>query len=174
MAVAPAALLVAQGSAFDPASVVVTGTFADGSTRALSADEYTVTGYDTATVGTRTATVSADASLTATDAAAVEATLAVEVLRAWAATQVYNTGEAAIHDGTRWVASWWTKNQKPGDVYGPWQQQITASDGTAVWTASRIFVAGDVVVSGDVRYTAKWWTRGQTPGDANGPWKKIG
>ncbi len=172
--VAPGSLLVPLGGTFDPASVVVTGTFADGSTRALTSDEYTVAGFDTATVGARTATVSAAAGLAATDAAAVEVALPIEVLRVWAATQTYNTGEAVIYDGTRWVASWWTKNQKPGDVYGPWQQQITASDGTAVWTASRIFVAGDVVVSGDARYTAKWWTRGQTPGDANGPWRVIG
>lgn len=171
--VTPGALLVPVGATFDPASVAVTGAFVDGSTRALNADEYTAVGFDTASAGTRTVTVRAEAGLVATDAAAVEATLSLEVLRAWSATQVYNTGEAVVHDGTRWVASWWTKNQKPGDVYGPWQQQITASDGTAVWTASRIFVAGDTVVLNDVRYTAKWWTRGQIPGDPNGPWKKL-
>ncbi len=174
VSVAPGALLVAVGATYDPASVVVTGTFADGTTRALTAAEYAVSGFETATLGKRTVTVRAEAVLAATGAAALEASLSLEVLRAWIAAQVYNTGEAVIYNGSRWVASWWTQNQKPGDVYGPWQQQITAPDGTAVWTASRIFVAGDTVVLNDVRYTAKWWTRGQTPGDPNGPWKKLG
>lgn len=175
VAVTPASLLVAVGASFDAASVTVTGTFADGTTRALTAAEYTVAGFDTATVGTRTATVRAAAGLAATDAAAVEAALRVEVLRAWTATQIYNTNEAVIYNGTRWVASWWTQNQKPGDVNGPWQEQITAPDGTIVWTASRIFTGNEVVVHQGVTYRAQWWTRGQTPGaDQNGPWKKVG
>jgi len=171
--VAPGALLVAVGTTYDPASVVVTGTFADGTTRALTAAEYAVSGFDTATAGMRTVSVRADAALAATGAASPAASLSLEVLRAWTAAQTYNTGDAVIQGGTRWVASWWTQNQKPGDVNGPWQQQITAPDGTAVWTASRVFVAGDTVVLNDVRYTAKWWTRGQAPGDPNGPWKRI-
>lgn len=174
VSVAPSSLLVPVGAGFDAASAVVTATFADGSTRALTAAEYEVEGFDTATAGARTATVRAAAALAATDAAPVEAALKFEVLRAWTATQAYNTGEAVIHDGSRWVASWWTKNQKPGDVYGPWQQQVVAADGTAVWTASRTFGAGDVVTHKEVRYTAKWWTRGQAPGDPYGPWAKVG
>ena len=45
-----------------------------------------------------------------------------------------------------WRALWWTKNQAPGDPYGPWEQMVTTQDGAAVWTPSRIFTVGDVVV----------------------------
>lgn len=171
---APTSLMVAVGAQFDPAAVTVTGTFADGSTRALAADEYRVTGFDTAAAGTVTATLRAEAGLVATGADAVEATLAVEVLRAWAAGRTFLAGDAVLYDGTRWVASWWTQGQRPGDPYGPWQQQIEDADGTAVWTASRIFTAGDVVSHDGHTYKAKWWTRAQTPGTPYGPWELIG
>lgn len=78
------------------------------------------------------------------------------------------------YKGSVWRASWWTKNQAPGDPYGPWQEIVSTSDGTAVWTPSRIFVAGDRAEYQGVVYQAKWWTRNQKPGDPNGPWSSIG
>ena len=93
---------------------------------------------------------------------------------AWVATATYTTGDQVSYDGSTWTASWWTRNQKPGDVNGPWQEIVTTSDGAAVWTASRIFDAGDEAVYDGVTYVAQWWTRDQKPGEANGPWKKLG
>jgi hypothetical protein len=26
-----------------------------------------------------------------------------------------------VHDGDRYRAKWWTRNQEPGDPHGPWQ-----------------------------------------------------
>ena len=171
---APSSLLVAVGAEFDPAAVTLTGSFADGTTRALTASEYSVVGFDTAAPAKLTVSLRADASLTATGADAVEATLSVEVLRPWAIGQAYPSGAAVLYEGTRWVASWYTKGQRPGDVNGPWQQQIEGADGTAVWTASRIFNAGDVVSHAGHTYKAKWWTRAQAPGTPYGPWELIG
>ncbi|HWK93104.1 MAG TPA: LamG-like jellyroll fold domain-containing protein [Luteimicrobium sp.] len=93
---------------------------------------------------------------------------------AWDAKAVYQAGASVAFGGSVWTASWWTQNQKPGDPYGPWQEIVTAVDGTAVWTASRIFDTGDRVVYQGSTYVAKWWTRNQAPGAANGPWKKVG
>ncbi|MFD0733707.1 LamG-like jellyroll fold domain-containing protein [Planotetraspora mira] len=93
---------------------------------------------------------------------------------AWTAGKVYNTGDQASYRGSVWRALWWTQNQTPGDPYGPWEQIVSAADGTAVWTPSRVFVAGDRADYQGVVYQAQWWTRNQTPGDPNGPWKRIG
>lgn len=91
---------------------------------------------------------------------------------AWSATETYTAGDTVTHDGSLWKASWWTANQKPGaSPYGPWQETITTTDGTAVWTPSRIFTTGDVVTSGDNHYTAKWWTRNQKPQDNTAVWE---
>jgi 5'-nucleotidase len=92
----------------------------------------------------------------------------------WSASTVYNTGDLVFYQGSTWQALWWTKNQTPGDPYGPWEQMVTTRDGTAVWTPSRIFTAGDVVVYQGKKYVAQWWTRNQVPGQPYGPWKSVG
>lgn len=171
---APGTVLLPVGSAFAAAGVVVTGSFADGSTRALRVDEFEVRGFTSAAPGEPIVTLRAAAGLLNAQAAPVEATVKVTVLRAWATGDTYQTGDAVVFDGSRWVASWWTRAQRPGDVNGPWQQYLSTPDGTAVWTASRIFTAGDVVTLGGATYRAKWWTRAQEPGSPNGPWQRIG
>ncbi|MFU8870862.1 ExeM/NucH family extracellular endonuclease [Micromonospora sp. SL4-19] len=93
---------------------------------------------------------------------------------AWSASKVYNTGDKVSYQGSTWQALWWTQNQTPGDPYGPWQQMVTAADGTAVWTPSRIFDTGDTVVYQGKKYVAQWWTRNQVPGQPYGPWKSVG
>lgn len=103
------------------------------------------------------------------------ATLALQTAPAWNAETVYTGGELVSFDGRLWKASWWTRNQTPGDVTGPWQELATDQDGEIVWTATRIFNAGDVVVHDGIRFEARWWTRNQTP-DAStprGPWERI-
>ena len=93
---------------------------------------------------------------------------------AWSAGTVYTSGDLVSYDGSIWEAQWWTKNQKPGDPYGPWEQLATAPDGTALWTPSRVFNARDVAEYQGAKYIAKWWTRDQKPGDKNGPWQRQG
>ncbi|MDG6108846.1 ExeM/NucH family extracellular endonuclease [Dactylosporangium aurantiacum] len=92
---------------------------------------------------------------------------------AWSASKVYLNGDKVTYQGSVWQALWWTQNQTPGDPYGPWQQIVTAPDGTAVWTASRVFTAGNIVLYQGKKYVAKWWTRNQPPGDQWGPWQLV-
>ncbi|MFJ8582806.1 ExeM/NucH family extracellular endonuclease [Micromonospora sp. NPDC093277] len=92
---------------------------------------------------------------------------------AWNASKVYNTGDQVSYQGSTWEALWWTQKQTPGDPYGPWQQMVTAADGTAVWTPSRIFDTGDTVVYQGKKYVAQYWTRNQAPGQPYGPWKSV-
>ncbi|WP_402464004.1 carbohydrate-binding protein [Isoptericola aurantiacus] len=93
-------------------------------------------------------------------------------LPVWDAGTVYTAGDRVTFEGALFEATWWTKNQAPGEPYGPWQEIAETSDGVAVWTPSRIFTAGDVVVHDGVTYTAQWWTRNQEPGTSSwGPWQ---
>ena len=98
---------------------------------------------------------------------------AINILPAWTAASVYNTGIQVSYQGSTWQALWWTQNQTPGDPTGPWEQIIDNPDGTAVWTASRVFNAGDRATYQGSTWQALWYTRNQTPGDPNGPWEQI-
>lgn len=162
------------GDLWDPGTLGVTGSFADGTSRSLTADEYAVTGYDSTRAGTITLAVAVTASLRAVGAPAVADALTITVIvpvLEWNAQTAYNTGDRVTDDGALWQASWWTRNQKPGNPYGPWQEVSTAPDGTAIWTPSRIFGAGDTVIYNGVRYTAKWWTRNEAPGERYRSWQ---
>ena len=91
----------------------------------------------------------------------------------WNAPTVYHTGDTVAFQGSIWQALWCTQFQAPGNPYGPWQQIVTAPDGTAIWTASRVFTAGDTVLYQGKKYVAQWWTRNQVPGRPYGPWKVV-
>ena len=41
----------------------------------------------------------------------------------WMASWVYTGGEIVQYKGHLWQAKWWTRNQAPGDPYGPWQDR---------------------------------------------------
>lgn len=41
--------------------------------------------------------------------------------RAWTPSWIYTGGETVAHEGHTWRAKWWTRNQAPGDPYGPWE-----------------------------------------------------
>ncbi|MEK8108454.1 carbohydrate-binding protein [Micromonospora sp. M12] len=40
----------------------------------------------------------------------------------WTASRIFNSGDLALHDGRKWRAQWYTRNQKPGDRNGPWEE----------------------------------------------------
>ncbi|WP_129783251.1 S8 family serine peptidase [Promicromonospora panici] len=48
-----------------------------------------------------------------------------ETYQAWTRSWVYTGGEVVEHDGHLWEAKWWTRNQKPGTPWGPWEDQGT-------------------------------------------------
>ena len=41
---------------------------------------------------------------------------------AWDRTTIYTEGDRVTHDGTVYEAKWWTRNQVPGDPWGPWSK----------------------------------------------------
>jgi chitodextrinase len=42
---------------------------------------------------------------------------------AWTTSWIYTGGETVHHEGRLWQAKWWTRNQEPGDPYGPWRDR---------------------------------------------------
>ena len=42
-------------------------------------------------------------------------------VQAWAADRVYDRGDKALYRGKTYTAQWWTRNQTPGQKWGPWQ-----------------------------------------------------
>ncbi|WP_404430003.1 exo-alpha-sialidase [Microbacterium lacus] len=92
----------------------------------------------------------------------------------WDKTAVYTKGKMVTFAGQLWVATWWTKDQAPGDATGAWQQIVTTDAGIALWVPTRIFVKADVVIHEGAAYVAKWWTRNQQPdGTARSPWEEL-
>jgi len=149
------------------------GTRADGSTVALAAADVSATGWDSSRAGSAAVTFTVRPGLTATGTGPVTAQATFVFAAAWSATTAYNNGDRVVFGGTLWTASWWTRNQTPGDPTGSWQQIRTAPDGTAIWTASRVFNTGDIVIHDGLRYKAGYWTRNETPGGTTGAWQQI-
>lgn len=92
---------------------------------------------------------------------------------AYSSTVVFTAGDEVYFEGRLFRASYWTKNQTPGDPNGPWQEIATNGAGIAIWTASRIFQGGDVAVFDGKTWRAQWYTRNQLPGNPNGPWVEL-
>jgi chitodextrinase len=101
------------------------------------------------------------------------ATATVNLPPAWSPTTQYKAGAKVSYTGKPYLAAWNSKNQKPGDPTGAWQELAMTERGDTLWTASRIFDTGDVVVYQDKTFRARWWTRNQAPGDPKGPWEEI-
>ncbi|MDQ7904932.1 Ig-like domain repeat protein [Phytohabitans sp. ZYX-F-186] len=107
------------------------------------------------------------------DPASATVTVTVDLPAAWSATKVYDNGDRVTYQGKVYLASWYSKNNKPGDPNGPWQELAMTEEGVAIWTPSRVFDTGDVAEHDGKRWRARWYTRNQKPGDANGPWEEI-
>lgn len=45
----------------------------------------------------------------------------------WTASWTYTGGETVVHNGEVFRAKWWTRNQVPGDPWGPWQSLGSAT-----------------------------------------------
>ena len=92
---------------------------------------------------------------------------------AWNPATAYKAGVRVSLNGKVYLAAWASKNQKPGDPYGAWEELAMSEEGVTVWTASRVFVAADVVRFEDKTFRARWYSRNQKPGDPNGPWEEL-
>lgn len=38
----------------------------------------------------------------------------------WTESRIFHGDDVVVHDGATYVAKWWTRNQEPGDPWGPW------------------------------------------------------
>ena len=48
------------------------------------------------------------------------ATTAADGTAIWTPSRIFTAGEKVVHEGKKYVAQWWTRNQVPGTPYGPW------------------------------------------------------
>jgi chitodextrinase len=39
----------------------------------------------------------------------------------WTSSRIFTAGDVVEHDGARFTAQWWTRNQEPGAQHGPWK-----------------------------------------------------
>lgn len=92
----------------------------------------------------------------------------------WAATTVYGAGDLVRFEGVTWEALWYSRNDTPGDVRGPWSQRNPVDDdGIADWAPSTVYDTGDRVYFEGATYEAMWYSRGDEPGGRNSPWLLI-
>jgi uncharacterized repeat protein (TIGR02543 family) len=96
----------------------------------------------------------------------------------WTASWIYNGGETVAYDGNLYKAAWYTRDSKPGDPNGAWEQigaPITTDQGTFLtWTASWTYNGGETVAYNGHLYKAQWYTMNQAPGTTGGPWLDLG
>ncbi|MFC4242544.1 InlB B-repeat-containing protein [Gryllotalpicola reticulitermitis] len=97
---------------------------------------------------------------------------------AWTASWIYNGGETVAYNGALYKAAWYTRDSKPGDPDGAWEQigaPVATDQGTfAAWTASWIYNGGETVAYNGHLYKAQWYSRNQTPGTAGSAWQDLG
>ncbi|WP_028454100.1 carbohydrate-binding protein [Chitinilyticum litopenaei] len=92
---------------------------------------------------------------------------------AWDAARTYSGGELVSYNGQTYKAKWWTQNDAPGNAYGPWELQQSAS-GPQAWDSTRVYNTGDQATYNGNLYQARWWTQGNAPGEEWGPWELRG
>lgn len=123
--------------------------------------------------GTHPLTVSYSGS-DSLDAAPGSVTATVNLPPVWSPAASYKAGERVSLDGKIYLASWTSKNQKPGAPYGAWEELAMTEDGTTIWTASRVFRTGDRALYEGQLYEAKWFNNNQPPSAApSGPWRPV-
>ena len=91
----------------------------------------------------------------------------------WTPSRVFTTGDVVVYDGTKYKALWWTRNQVPGGVGGPWSEIAAPTRRAAfpAWSAATVYVGGEKVTYLGHTYQAQWWTAGTAPGTPWSAWK---
>lgn len=99
----------------------------------------------------------------------------------WNSSLVYWANDQVSYNGNLYKAKWYTQNQTPGDIYGPWAflgscNGAGGSSGTScasvpTWNTSDAYNQDTEVIYNSKKYKAKWYTQSQIPGDIYGPWE---
>ncbi|WP_426592868.1 lamin tail domain-containing protein [Cellulomonas sp. McL0617] len=93
----------------------------------------------------------------------------------WTPSRVFTAGDVVVDNGKKYKAQWWTRNQVPGAVGGPWTEipaPVPAGSFPA-WSAATVYVGGETVTYLGHTYLAQWWTTGTAPGTPWTAWKLI-
>ena len=93
----------------------------------------------------------------------------------WTPSRVFTTGDVVVYNGTMYKAMWWTRNQVPGGVGGPWSElpaPVPAGSSPA-WSAATVYLGGEKVAYLGHTYQAQWWTSGVAPGTSWSAWKLL-
>lgn len=85
----------------------------------------------------------------------------------WQANTVYVAGDQVQFDNKLYQARWWSKNEKPGPVWGSWE--LAAQDNLE-WSAFSTYQLDDQVIYEGKVYRAQYWNANERPGDS-GAWK---
>ena len=84
----------------------------------------------------------------------------------WTPSRIFVDGDVVTYEGKKYRAMWWTRNQTPTTVFGPWQE-IVPPGTIAAFNPNTIYYGGETVTYNGRTYTAQWWTRLVPPGT---PW----
>ena len=88
-------------------------------------------------------------------------------LQTWNSATIYFANDQITFNGNLYKAKWYTQNQIPGDIYGPWAYigSCTGSGGSSTicsgipqWTSTGVFQTGNEAVYNGTKYIAKWYT----------------
>ncbi|WP_082104311.1 discoidin domain-containing protein [Demequina soli] len=97
---------------------------------------------------------------------------------AWTASGVYTAGDRVVYQGKLWQAQWWTRNEAPGQAWGPWMElgaPVETSLGSVrEWTASMVYTRGGLAVAGGHVWRAAYWLRGVQPAAGVAGWADLG
>lgn len=88
---------------------------------------------------------------------------------------MFTTGDVVVYNGKKYKAMWWTRNQAPGGVGGPWSEvpaPVPAGSYPA-WSAATVNFGGEKVTYLGHTDQAQWWTAGVAPGTARNAWKLL-
>lgn len=94
----------------------------------------------------------------------------------WTPSRVFTTGDVVVYNGKKYKAAWWTRNQVPGGVGGPWSEIAAPvpAGSLPAWSAASVYLGGETVTYLGHTYQAQWWTSGVAPGTAWSAWKLVG
>jgi len=95
----------------------------------------------------------------------------------WTPTRIFHTGDVVVHEGRTYKALWYTRNQAPGGIGGPWSEIVapTTPGGIPAWSAATVYNGGEHVTYQGHVYVAQWYTAGIAPEPTSkkSPWKLV-
>ncbi|EMA47431.1 glycosyl hydrolase family 18 protein [Halococcus saccharolyticus] len=105
---------------------------------------------------------------------------------AWDANTAYSGGDRVTHNGSVWVAEWWTKGTEPAESANVWTKTEPTNGGggesgsatdcsnVPAYDSGTAYSGGDQVTYDGSLWSAEWWTKGTAPATSENVWTKQG